>query len=129
MRTDLPAVLTKIKSNHNGLSRDFYTGWLVEKPRVGEQVHMDTREEGALWTTPVKAIRFISSDEIEFDTKNSSYRLQYTSNELGNEVYISPIEAAILSVFLMDGIVSNLAMIGTLKALEKKLLGRGEYGA
>lgn len=122
MRTKTAAILEKIKSNHNNLGRKVYTGWLSEKPHVGEQVYMETYEEGGLLTTPVITMRFISESEVEFDTRNSVYRLTYIQEDI-EEFYITPLETSILSVFTQNRITNNLAVIYTLKELINKLIG------
>lgn len=124
MRTNVLAVLVKVKSVHNNVKKDVYTGWLHDKPSIGCRFEMATREEGLLRTTEVKVIRFISENVTEFDTGNSTYRLTYVKDDLlGDEFYISPLERDLLEVFVKQHITSNLAIIGYLKELEKKLCG------
>lgn len=124
MRSNLSAVLEKVKSSHDNLSRDTYTGWMRDKIHVGEQVVMDTREEGMLVTTAVKTVRFISENVVEFDTRNSTYRLTYVKEDhTGEEFYITQLERDLLQVFVQQKISSNLAIIGYLKELTKKLCG------
>lgn len=125
MRTNLQAILTKVQSNHSNLSREYYTGWLFDRPCVGQQLHMNTREEGQLWTTPIKTVRFIAENEVEFDTQNSTYRLHYVSEDtIGSEVCLTPLEADILSVFVKHHIPGRLNIISFMRDLEKKLCGR-----
>lgn len=68
--------LTKRKSNHTDLTLDIYTGTCVDLPHVGEQFTMATHQEGALWTTKVKTIRYYQGGTLEFKTKNSTYFLE-----------------------------------------------------
>lgn len=129
MRTNLEAVLTKVRSTHNNIPGDHFTGWLTDKPSVGKVFLMETREVGKLWTTPVTTVRFISDGAVEFDTRNSTYLLEYVRRiEDGEELYITPLESEILSVFSSNGVHDSIAIIPALKALVQKLLGRSVCG-
>jgi hypothetical protein len=122
VRTDTAIILTKIQSNHNNLG-DCYTGWLRDKPRIGEQLLMDTREEGLLVTTAIRTLRFLSDRTIEFDTKNSTYRIDYLKDDSGEEVYLNPEQAEVMEVFTRRGTTSKLSILGSLIELVQKLKG------
>lgn len=117
----IAAVLTKVRSTHDMLELDTYTGYVLDRPAIGESFYMQTREEGALWTTPVKVIRFLSECEVEFDTRNSTYKLTYVDSS--NKYYISPMENDELNVFTHYGVADKLGMIQGLRNLERKLCG------
>lgn len=69
-------ILKKIKSNHNNLDRDIYTGVCTDLPMIGEQFTMLTREDGRLITTRVQWWEKHMEDKtISFKTKNSEYLL------------------------------------------------------
>lgn len=66
-----------MKSNHNNLSLDVYTGRCLELPVVGESFCMATVQEGDLWTTPVLSYeKNFKRKIITFKTKNSEYELK-----------------------------------------------------
>jgi hypothetical protein len=71
--------LRKLKSNHNNLSRDVYTGTVSELPKVGESFLMQTNESGLLMTTHVASYeKNFENKTITFRTKNSEYELEIT---------------------------------------------------
>lgn len=125
MKTDLEVVLTKLRSSHTYVRRDGYTGRLITKPRVGGCFEMDTIEEGLFITTPITTLRFLTDTAIEFDTANSTYRIDYLrKREDGGEIGVTPLEKDVLNVFFDRQITGHLAIIGTLRDLVNKLLGR-----
>ena len=121
MRTNLPVILTKLKSTHNLLNRDVYTGWLHERPMIGESLWMETREEGRLHTSTIKNIHFNHDGSVEFDTRNSTYKLEYVSDD-DEKVYLSPLENDLLGVLTKYEYATKLQMIEQLRALVQKLL-------
>lgn len=117
-------ILTKLRSNHNNLNLDQYTGLVKHGPTVGEQFFMETDEEGGLYTTPVQTVRYMGENEVEFDTRNSSYRLEYMrQREEGEELHITALESDILAVFSSHGIHDSRAILRQLAPLVRKLLG------
>lgn len=117
-------ILTKVRSNHCNLPNIRYTGWSEDKPKVGQRFEMVTREDGELQTTPVEAMRFLSDTETEFDTRNSTYRVEYVRSKPMDKVYLDPLESDILSTLTEHGIVDILGMIARLRQLVDKLVGR-----
>lgn len=126
MRTNLAVILEKVTSSHSNLDRSAYTGWLTDRPKVGERLVMNTREADQLVTTPVKTVRFVSDSEVEVDTTNSTYRLTYIKEGAGETICLTSSEREVLEVLTKQGFTSNLAIIGFLRLLEMKLRGKNE---
>ena len=86
MRTKIRAKLTKIASNHNNLSLNVYTGWVMPDALIiGESFYMDTIQEGMLRTTPVLTVKTIQEklggrEIVRFRTRNSEYELETEEN-------------------------------------------------
>ncbi len=86
MRTNIRAKLTKMASNHDNLSCNEYTGWVMpEAVIIGQPFHMDTIQEGHLVTTPVLTAKTIQEklggrEIVRFRTRNSEYQLETEEN-------------------------------------------------
>lgn len=126
MRTDLSVVLTKVRSTHSNLNGNCFTGWTNARPSIGSRFYMVTGVDEMLGTTPIKAIRFTSENEVEFDTKNSTYKLQYVKDQvgIGDEVSLTPLQVELMALCLQYGVSSNLAVVAVVKDLESKLCGK-----
>lgn len=122
MNATTTVIFEKIRSTHDRLDRNVYTGYITDQPHIGEQFTIDTREAGRLWTTPVKVVRYLNDREVEFDTKNSTYKLTYIKEDyVGEEIALEYLEKELVMVFAREGVASMLSMIGTLKSLADKL--------
>lgn len=71
--------LTKLKSNHNNLSKDEYRGYAPETPQVGGYflLYYGTPNDSRLLrTTEIKSVQYDGSPEYwVFSTANSDYRV------------------------------------------------------
>lgn len=62
----------KLQSVHDNLAKDTYIGTIDSIPKVGQCLSMC---DEYLWTTPIIAIKRVSSTEYSFGTRNSLYYL------------------------------------------------------
>lgn len=76
MEQTLKATLRKLSSSGDQLSRDVYTGAVVELPALGHKFIMATNEAGFVVTTEVVAYNTnYETGDITFRTRNSEYLL------------------------------------------------------
>jgi len=111
--------LIKVKSNHNNLDRDRYTGYILESPMPGRQFVMATNEEGKLWTTKVRHTTFNEDGSITFETKNSTYRIEPAQKDA---IVLNALEQELMTVFITHGIKNDAEIFRALGDLRSKLL-------
>jgi hypothetical protein len=73
--------LTKVKSNHRVADGSF-EGFFVFPPKKGDHFLFYTPAQvgqGSILTTRLQEVRTLERGTIEFDTKNSTYRLERLS--------------------------------------------------
>lgn len=94
MRGRYNVTLHKIRSIHQNLALDKYTGSTGFLPKVGQIFMMWTHQAGELWTTPATKVYEVIDSETGrkatmVETKNSLYALDIEDTEKPNE---SPIQ-------------------------------------